>query len=338
MTQETLTLSAPSVGLLLHALGQLGHDTQAICQKVNLRPNLVHDVHARIPVGQVQELWHAAVAATQNPDLALEVAQQINPTTMGTIAYVMMNAPTLQEALRKLCKYQDLVCGAIQTSLQVEQQLALVRLDPVWEALPAPRNALDSELVIYKSAFSALIGQPIPYKEVLFCYPEPASTKAHQHCFPGAKLVFGAPYGGLLFSQECLQLPVVTANPELSSMFEQYADAYLQKLKEPNTVRERVQRELAQLLQGDEPTIQKVARSMAMSVRSLQSKLRDEGVNYQMLLDEVRKELALKHLASGQTTIADIAYLLGFSETSVFSRSFKKWTGMAPAAYRQQLT
>ncbi|MDX5438302.1 MAG: AraC family transcriptional regulator, partial [Pontibacter sp.] len=173
--------------------------------------------------------------------------------------------------------------------------------------------------------------------QVLLAYPEPPSIKEHERIFAGAELVFGAKFSGLVFDVAYLQLPVVTANPELNQFFEKYAEEYLQKLHQPKTVQERVQREIAQLLKGEEPGINIVARSLAMSVRSLQSKLKEEGTTYQALLDEVRKQIAVKHLQDNQNTITDIAYLLGYSEPSVFSRSFKKWTGLPPAAYRQRM-
>ncbi|MFD3003630.1 AraC family transcriptional regulator [Pontibacter toksunensis] len=337
MTQEAHSISAPSVGLLLHVLRQQGQDVDAICQQIGLNQRLVQDVNARISVELVQELWNASIAATGDPDLALHVAEIINPTAMGTIAYVMMNAATLHESLQKLCKYQDIVCGAIQTSLEVQGQQAIVKLQVVSPALRHPRNAVDSELVIYKNAFSALVGQPVQFKQVLFAYPKPASIKEHERVFSGAELVFDAAFSGLVLDLAYLKLPVVTANPELNQLFEKYADEYLQKLHEPKTIQERVQREIARLLKGEEPGINTVSRNLAMSVRSLQSKLKEEGVTYQALLDEVRKEIAVKHLQDNQNTISDIAYLLGFAEPSVFSRSFKKWTGMPPAVYRQSM-
>ncbi|MCX2739635.1 AraC family transcriptional regulator [Pontibacter anaerobius] len=337
MTPESHSLSAPSVGLLLHVLRQQGQNVEAICQQVGLGQQLVHDVNARVSVEMVQDLWTAAIASTNDPDLALHVAESINPTSMGTIAYVMMNAPTLHESLRKLCKYQDIICGAIRTSLEVQGQQAFVKLEAVSPVLQHPRNALDSELVIYKNAFPALVGQELKYKQVLLAYPQPQSIKEHKRIFAGAELVFGARYSGLVFDAAYLQLPVVTANPELNQFFEKYAEEYLQRLHQPKTVREQVQREIANLLKGEEPGLNTVARSLAMSMRSLQGKLKEEGTTYQALLDEVRKQIAVKHLQDNQSTITDIAYLLGYSEPSVFSRSFKKWTGMAPAAYRQRM-
>ncbi|WP_187260944.1 AraC family transcriptional regulator [Pontibacter beigongshangensis] len=337
MPEETHTLSAPAVNLLLHVLRQQGQDTEALCRQAGLEPAKLQDVNGRVPVENMQALWLAAIAATQDPDLALHVGEAVNPTSAGIIAYVMMNAATLHESLLKLCQYQDIVCEAIRTSLEVLGPEAHVKLQVISSFLQNPRHALDCELVIYKNAFEALVGQQVPLQQVLFVYPRPDNIAAHERLFAPATLVFGAPHSGFVLDAACLPWPVVTANQELNLMFEKYAQEYLQKLKEPKNVREWVQREITQLLKGEEPGINTVARNMAMSVRSLQSKLKEEGVTYQTLLDEVRKEIALKHLHDNQNTISDIAYLLGFAEPSVFSRSFKKWTGLAPAQYRQRL-
>ncbi|MFT2009046.1 AraC family transcriptional regulator [Pontibacter sp. 13R65] len=338
MDQEIHTLSAPSVNLLLHVLRLKGADTDLLCQQAGLNMAQLQDINGRVPVERMQALWSAAIAATHDPDLALHVGEAVNPTSAGIIAYVMMNAATLHESLLKLCRYQDIVCEAIRTSLEVQGKQALVKLQVISSFLENPRHALDCELVIYKHAFEALVGQAVPLQEVLFVYPKPQNIATHERLFSPARLVFGAPHSGFVLDATCLQLPVVTANQELNLVFEKYAQEYLQKLKEPKTVRERVQREITQLLKGEEPSVNMVSRNLAMSVRSLQNKLREEGVTYQALLDEVRKEMALKHLLDNQNTISDIAYLLGFSEPSVFSRSFKKWTGLPPAQYRQRNT
>ena len=337
MKTDEHTLSASSVNLVLHVLSLQGQDVQVLCQEAGIAPELLQDVNARVTIAQMVGLWQAAVRATGNPDLALHVGEAVNPTSAGIIAYVMMNAPTLHESLRKLCQYQDIVCEGIRTSLELRQGEAQVLLEVVSPALHEPRYAIDSEMVIYKNAFAALIGQELPMKQVLFAYAQPESIVEHQRLFRGAELVFGARYSGFVFDAVWLQLPVVSANPELNLLFEQYANDYLQRLREPKTMAERVQRELAKQLKGEEPTVTTVARSLAVSVRSLQARLREEGTSYQALLDEVRRELAQQHLKSGHHTVADVAYLLGFSEPSAFSRSFKKWTGLAPQLYRQQV-
>ncbi|MDX5418960.1 MAG: AraC family transcriptional regulator [Hymenobacteraceae bacterium] len=337
MPPDNHTLSASSVNLMLHVLRLQGQDVQSMCQEAGIAPESLQDVNARITIAQMMALWQAAVRTTANPDLALHIGEAVNPTSAGIIAYVMMNAPTLHESLRKLCKYQDIVCEGIRTSLELRNNEAHVLLEVVSPALSEPRYAIDCEMVIYKNAFETLIGQEIPFTQIAFAYPEPEGIAEHQRLFGEKGLVFGSRYSGFVFDVAWLQKPVVSANPELNLMFEKYANEYLRRLREPGTMAERVQRELVQQLKGEEPSITAVARSLAVSVRSLQAKLRDEGTSYQSLLDEVRKELAQQHLKSGKHTVADVAYLLGFSEPSAFSRSFKKWTGLPPQLYKQTL-
>ncbi len=331
------TLSASSVSLVLHMLRQQGLEVETLCKVAGIAAGELQDVNARVPIAQMVGLWQAAAGATGNPDLALHVGEAVHPTSAGIIAYVMMNAPTLYESLRKLCRYQDIVCEGIRTSLEVRQNEAHVVLQVVSPALTEPRFAIDCEMVIYANAFAALVGQPVPFKQAVFAYPQPASVSEHQRIFGDAALKFEEKTSGFVFDAQWLHKPVVSANPELNLLFEQYANEYLQRLREPKSMAERVQRELAQLLKGQEPSITTVSRNLALSVRSLQAKLRDENTNYQLILDDVRKELALRHLKSGQHTVADVAYLLGFSEPSAFSRSFKKWTGLPPQLYRQQV-
>lgn len=338
MNPSDYTLSANSVSLVLHVLKLQGQDVAALCQEAGIDPVQLQDVHSRVTIAQMVALWQAAVRVTANPDLALHVGKALNPTSAGIIAYVMMNAPTLHQSLRQLCKYQDIVCEGIRTSLQVQGQEAQVLLEVVSPALHEPRYAIDCEMVIYKNAFEALIGQELPHSKIMFAYPEPESKAEHRRLFGEAvPIEFNARYSGFVFDADKLQLPVVSANPELNLIFEQYANEYLQRLREPSSMTERVQRELAQQLKGEEPSLKSIARSLALSVRSLQAKLSEEGTTYQRVLDGVRQDLAQQHLQSGRHTVADVAYLLGFSEPSAFSRSFKKWTGLAPQLYRQHI-
>jgi AraC-like DNA-binding protein len=99
----------------------------------------------------------------------------------------------------------------------------------------------------------------------------------------------------------------------------------------------RVGEECARMLHGEVPNIEAVARKLAMSPRNLQLKLREEGTSYRETLDRVRMDMALGHLKNRHVTVAEVAYLLGFSEPSVFHRSFKRWTGTTPRDFRQSL-
>jgi AraC-like DNA-binding protein len=77
-----------------------------------------------------------------------------------------------------------------------------------------------------------------------------------------------------------------------------------------------------------------IARTLAVSQRTLQRRLADEGTTYQAVLDDVRREMAERHLHDTALAIAEISFLLGYSEPAAFHRAFKRWHGVTPQTYR----
>lgn len=337
--KATHTLSVASVNLILFAARQRGVDTDALGRAVGIDPATLADPDGRIAIRQVQQLWRELVAVTNDPAFALKLGELINPVTVGTLAYVMMHCPTLGRAFEKLCHYQDIVCEGVSTSGRRVQsdtfgpvfELTLTIISP---DIIYPDYVLNSELSIYLSAIRALTGQVVRPREVRFAYPRPPDSREHERVFTPARLVFDASETALVLDGHLLDTPILNANPHLFTLFTQHADALLANLHAPNLTA-RVKREIVALLKGEEPTLAVVADRLNLGVRTLQLHLKDEGTTYQQVLDEVRKALAVEHLREPNLSTTDIAYLLGFAEPSVFFRSFKKWTGETPGAFRR---
>lgn len=125
-----------------------------------------------------------------------------------------------------------------------------------------------------------------------------------------------------------------TNNPRLLQLFDKHALAFLNEQPEDGSFSAKVNRILVDQLRGDCPGIEYVADHFSMSVRSLQMKLKAEGTSYQKLLNHIRKDLAIAYLQERKVSKGEIAHLLGFSEISVFSRTFKKWTGKSPSEFQ----
>lgn len=119
----------------------------------------------------------------------------------------------------------------------------------------------------------------------------------------------------------------------LLELFERQATAIADRLDEYGPVGRRVVNVMVNRVKGAAPTIDAVAMELAMSTRSIQRALQDEGTSYQLLLDDVRRELAIRHLAVPGTSATQVAFLTGFSEPSAFARAFRRWTGSTPGAY-----
>ncbi|GAB3920635.1 AraC family transcriptional regulator [Larkinella terrae] len=329
------TLSSGSFNLILHAARQHGADSLELCKTVGVDPAVLQDPDGRVPIRAVQALWHEAIRQTGEPDLPLQLGELINTLSLGVLAYVMMHCPNLGKAIEKLCQYQDIACEGVLTTGQVVGERFFISLKLTSSAIVYPDYTLTSEFSVYQSAFRALIGLPVAAEEIRFGFPEPSNRAAYERVFGATKLVFDAAETVMILDAEWLGKPVMNANPGLFPLFEQHARELLLKLRQPD-LSFRVKQEIIALLKGEEPTLALVADRLAMGVRTLQLHLKETGVTYQQLLDDVRRNLAIQHLREPYFSTTDIAYLLGFSEPSVFYRTFKKWTGSTPGAYRQQ--
>ncbi|GAB3751076.1 AraC family transcriptional regulator [Spirosoma pomorum] len=330
------SLSVASINIVLFAARQQGVDTDAMVQAVGIQPEQLRDPDGRVPIRQMQALWGKIVTQTGDPDLALRLGELINPVAVGVLAYVMMHSPTLGQAFEKLCQYQDIVCDGSRTSgkrIGNEFWLSLHITSP---DIIYSDYVYNSELSIYLSAMRAMTGLPVVAQEIRFAYPRPARISEHERIFAPARLVFDADNTVMVLDAALLDTPVLNASPSLFVMFDRHADDLLRKLQTP-ALSTRVRTEILTLMKGEEPTLTTVADRLALGVRTLQLHLKDEGTTYQLLLDETRKELAIKHLREHQLSTTDIAYLLGFTEPSVFFRAFKKWTGQTPSTYRTVL-
>jgi AraC-like DNA-binding protein len=124
------------------------------------------------------------------------------------------------------------------------------------------------------------------------------------------------------------------ANPSLLEHFEQYAQDLIAQMERKDTTTQAVTKIILARLDDESLSIEKVAREMAVSVRTLQKRLEAEGVVFSDLLRDIRQRLAKKYLHENYS-VEQITYLLGFSEPSVFRKSFKKWLGITPKEYRQ---
>lgn len=330
------SLSVAAVNLVLFAARQRGADAYALTQAVGISADQLRDPDGRLSIRQMQALWREVILVTGDPNIALKLGEMVNPVAVGVLAYVMMHSPTLGRAFEKLCQYQNIVCDGTRTTGRRSGTQFILSLQITSPDIIYPEHAINSELSIYQAAIRAMTGLNLSAREIHFSYPRPADTHEHERVFAPAQLFFGAPETAMVLDAALLDTPILNASPSLFALFEHHADDLLQRLQTP-TLSSRVRAEIVALMKGEEPTLATVADRLAMGVRTLQLHLKEENITYQQLLDDIRKDLAVKHLREHNLSTTDIAYLLGFAEPSVFFRSFKKWTGQTPGAFRLAL-
>jgi AraC-like DNA-binding protein len=145
-----------------------------------------------------------------------------------------------------------------------------------------------------------------------------------------------ATWNGLIVPIASWRLPLRRRDSLLRRLLETQADQILERLPQRSGVAEQVQRTLAADLSAEATRIDIFARQLAMSGRTLQRRLTDEGVSFQQLLDAARKEAAGRYLVESTLAIGEVAYLVGYSEPAPFHRAFKRWYRMTPETFRRR--
>ena len=168
---------------------------------------------------------------------------------------------------------------------------------------------------------------------VAFKHPAPSTTDAHERFF-GCPTVFGADRDSLLFPTEVIDAPNQVGDASICQFFDTHLEKELATLEDDAGLDQRVRIQVSQSLSEGVPKISDIAAKLGMSGRTLQRRLSDQGHSFQTLVDESRRQLAERLLKQTEYSLAEIAYLTGFSEQSAFSRAFKRWAGQTPRSYR----
>jgi AraC-like DNA-binding protein len=195
------------------------------------------------------------------------------------------------------------------------------------------RHCFEAALSSSVRLMRTLTGTQANPHEVRFIYPRPASTAEYKRVF-GCPVLFGQKENAFTLDMSLLNTPVLMANPNLAAYFEQYTQDFLAEMDCQNQTIRAVTKIILTRLDDEHLSIDRVAKEMAVSVRTLQNRLEAEGTVFSDLLREIRVRLAKQYLRENYS-VEDITYLLGFSEPSVFRKAFKKWSGVTPKEYRE---
>lgn len=318
-------------------LGRRGLAQALVCQAAQIDPAWLQAPHARVPAAAMARLWAVGEQLTGDADLGLHSAESYNPGALSIVGYVVLSCASAAQALDRLARYAPLLNEGLQVQLQHQQGLthcsfgAAPGIDSFLRR--SPRQAVETLAAGIVLTLGRLATRPPQPLRVLFQHAAPASTAEHRRLL-GPAVLFGQAQNAVVYDSAALDSGMLSADPGLLQMFEGDAGRRLQALQAQHTVSARVLAVVSAGLKGEVPSLASVAAALAMSERSLQRGLRDEASSFRDIVDQARKNLALQHLARPGTSATDVAFLLGFSEPSAFSRAFRRWTGGPPTQFR----
>ena len=317
------------------ALRMQGVEPMELFEAADIDPAMVINPDRRIPMEKMQTLWRMAEEATGDECFGLLAAEQLQPATLQGMGLAILASSTLYDALKRLVRFAHI--------FHTGANLSLVDRDPYVDLEVRHQEERERDLVWASEDFAIGIGIVMcritlgeyfsPF-EIECRRPTPADPDRYCSVL-GTRVQFEREFNRVRYVKSDILEQLASANPELARVNDEQAEAYLASYTPVSTSR-AVANKIIEHLPDGPPSQKDIAEAMHVSNRTLQRKLKEEGTSFIDLLQDARLSLAKKYLAQPQRSIVEIAYLLGFSEPSTFSRAFKRWTGHAPAEYRAE--
>lgn len=332
------TVSAGYVAALLDLAVSKGADRGALLERAGLAEGDLDDPDRRVPFDRFAALMRAGKALSGDAALALHFGAQSPLQRMSIVGLAAYASETVGEALAQLNRFGRLVVEVDGVG-PGEDRFAIVRRDGrTW--LEDRRRHPDAFPELTESTWARFVreyGHFFPDRpfvtEVHVTHAAPAYAEAYASAL-GAPVIFSSDRNALAVADDWPERRIGRPNRYVFGVFSDKAQALLDDLQSAATIRGRVESALIPILHTGDLGMAALARRMGLSRPTLYRRLRAEGVRYEDLLDDLRRRMARHYLDSAKVSLAEAAYLTGFSDPSAFSRAFKRWTGMRPGAAR----
>jgi AraC-like DNA-binding protein len=328
-------ISSGAIRRLFATVATLGVVVADVAAEAGLDPAIAEDPDARVPIATLHALWEAVLRRVPRDDLALVGAERYEPSDYGLVGFVAMNSATLGEMLSHVVRFLGLWTDDPAMRLHEGGEL---RVEYRTALADRPGLRCANEAALAEVLHGARLGTQTAFapREVHLAHPAPRDVTAHEAFFR-CPVHFARPHTQLVLRPADLVLPLPKADPQLGAFLRKMAGEALDRRSGPGDSPIDVLRSLiAEALQTGVPALDQLARKMGTTERTLRRRLEESGTSFRGLLDETRAELARRYIRDQHLPQAEVAFLLGFTDTSAFHRAFKRWTGMTPGAWRNR--
>lgn len=318
----------PFSGNFLDALQAGGIDLASVAREVGAT---IGQLEAGVSAATADAFTARAFDEIDDPCFGLLAGQRMDPERFGIVGFLAMTSATLGEAFHQLCRFSRLnwwdVCHMTE-----QDETATIHLYPMIAGRSYTHAKLEmglAGLVTFAQRFTRLPIEPVSAK---VSRPRPACSALYEEILQCP--VKFCDEDSITFRRADLSRRLVSANAPLCTVLEQQADAAFTRMVGTGFL-DKVRVVVQRVMRVQDPSVSAVAGELAMSIRTLQRRLADEGVRFNDLVDDIRREAAERYLGAGKISMIEVAFLLGFADPNSFYRAFKRWTGTTPMAYRQ---
>lgn len=313
-----------------------GASRDQLLERAGIMPEKLDHQDRRILLRQYIALIEAGIDLTGIPELALRFGETVKMEDVTIVALLGAVSETVGECFAQISRYARLMIDAGENDTLAPAEIVR-EADGVW--MVTTNNIFCSnrylEQISLAQSFSGwrrIMQQPVIAETVVqVLQPEPPYRAEFERVI-GAPITFGAKRQAVRVGEDFLGMRFPAPNKYVFGILGEKANALLQDLELSSTTRGHVERLLARVLHTGDVAADRIAEQMGVSRKTLYRRLKAENVTFEAVLDDLRRRLAISYLADKKVSVAETAYLVGFSEPAAFSRAFKRWTGKTPSS------
>lgn len=323
-----------SIGLVHEALAgaiERGIDTAPALARANIDPALLLAPHARVSASAFSQLWVALADLLDDEFFAID-SHPMRRGSFRLLCQATIGCETLEQALRRALSFLRSVLDDVYGELQVDADLALLLVHD--HGVQRRLFSYGTWLILVHGLLCWLGNRRIPLQGLWFRPDRPSDDSDYRMRFC-EEIHFGAAGTVAIFDRSFLSLKVVQTPQALATFLKESPGTLLVKYRNDESMSSRIRQYLRGQKPDEWPERDRLAKVLGMSNSTLQRRLQLEGVSYQGVKDDLRRDIAINLLSRGDLSIIDVAFHTGFQEASAFHRAFKKWTGASPGAYRR---
>lgn len=330
-----MTIFAPALGMIWKGVEAYGLNPLELFREAGIDPSLRTDIAARVSQKQADDLLFLASQKSKDDAFVFNIAVNLMPSFMGALGLAWVTSATLRKAFERLQRYGRMVSEELKMEMAEQGGELRVRFpahssefrDPALRELHRVANFVQLCRLAYGPGFRP--------KLIRFVRKRPSNCSACYEFFQ-CELEFSAEATDVLLPVSVADEPLAGFNPQLVQNLDRMVVEYLARVDRDDIV-SRTRAEILDQLPSGTASLESVASALNMSTRTLIRKLADENESFKNLLATIRRELGEKYVLDKSLSLTEISFLLGFSETSSFSRAYRNWTGRSPRAHRASL-
>lgn len=336
LSSDDPMLSSSEVSALLAMLSERSIDTSAMLDSAGVHPGMLSDADLRLSLTQVYRVMTAASAGRHDAPLLVPWATRLRLTGYGIVGYALLSCTNLAEALRVAERYAPLLHLKFSLRWRIDGTEAVLSLGEQYTMDDTMQHAFAVlELAKLYVLMRDIVGDTFKLSQASSASANPAE-QAELARLLGVTVEGATPLrqlGELRFDAAWLTRNLPQAHPGTHAACAAICDQLMEGQVNCYDLVRHVKRILMNAT-GRAPTLNEVADMLCVSQRTLRRKLEALNTSYNQILEEIRKDLAIRYLTDTQFTTESIAELLGYSEAANFRHAFKRWTGTSPRFYR----